>query len=89
MKYSCIVLEEDERSERLYQRLIAHLKDNLLTTDYSLTYDGAKVTKNKDISPTVEHLVQHWMELIHPVLPALVQCTFAFDLQKRSLKDLQ
>ena len=29
------------------------------------------------------------MELIHPGLAALVQCTFAFDLQKMSLKDLQ
>ena len=55
MKYSSIVLEEDDRSDQLYQRLITNLQDNLLTTDSSLTYDGAKDTKNEDISPTVEH----------------------------------
>ena len=31
----------------------------------------------------------HWMELIHPGLPALVKRTFAFDLQRMPLKDLQ
>jgi hypothetical protein len=86
MKYSSIVLEENERPERL----IAHLQDNLLTTESPLTHDGEKVTKNEEISPTVERLVVlHWMELINPGLPALVQRTFAFDLQKMSLKDLQ
>ena len=29
------------------------------------------------------------MELLHPSLPALVQRTFAYDLQRRTLKDLQ
>ena len=29
------------------------------------------------------------MELIHPSLPALVQRTFAYDLQRMTLKDLQ
>ena len=84
------VLEDDERPEQLYQRLITHLKDNLLTINSSLTYDGAKVTKNKDTSPTVVFLVVlHWMEFIHPSLPALVQRTFSFDLETMSLKDLQ
>ena len=33
--------------------------------------------------------VLRWMELLHPSLPALVQRTFAYDLQRRTLKDLQ
>ena len=90
MKYSAIVWEENERPERLYQRLIAHLQDNLLTSDSTLLHDGAKPTQNEDLSPTTERLaVLHWMELIHPGLPALVQRTFAHDLQKMTLKDLQ
>ena len=39
-------------------------------------------TKDEDISPTIERLaILRWMELIHPSLPALVQHTFAYDLQ--------
>ncbi len=74
MKYSAIKLEEGERPERLYQRLIAHLQDNTLTKDSPLMYNGDKVSTAETISPTVERLaVLRWMELIHPGLPALVQ----------------
>lgn len=90
MKFSTIVWEEGERPERLYQRILAHLQDNMLTKDSKLKHDGVQVTKNEDISPTVERLaVLRWMELIHPSLPALVQRTFAYDLQRMTLKDLQ
>ena len=90
MKFSTIVWEEGERPERLYQRILAHLQDNLLTTGCKLKHDGVTVSQDEDISPTVERLaVLRWMELIHPNLPALVQRTFAYDLQRMTLKDLQ
>ena len=42
------------------------------------------------MSPTVERIaVLKWMELINPSLPSLVARTFANDLQKMTLKDLQ
>ena len=89
-KLSSIVWEDNECPERLYQRLIAHLQDNLFCKDSPLHNDGVKVTVSEEISPTVEHpSVLCWMELIHPGLPALVQHTFAYDLQRMSLKDLQ
>ena len=35
------------------------------------------------MSPTVKRIaVLRWIELIHPNLPALVQRTFAYDLQR-------
>ncbi len=36
MKFATIVWEDGERPERLYQRIIAHLQDNLLVQDSSL-----------------------------------------------------
>ena len=90
MKFSSITWEEGERPERLYQRVLAHLQDNLLQKDGKLKHDGVDVTADEVISPTVERLaVLRWMELLHPQLPQLVQRTFACDLQRMTLKDLQ
>ena len=80
----------DERPERLYQRLIAHVQDNLLKKESPMKYDGQDISENEVMSPTTYRLiVLRWMELIHPDLPALVIRTFAHDLETRSLKDLQ
>ena len=90
MKFSELSWEEGERPERLYQRVLAHLQDNLLTSGCRLKHDGVAVTSDEVISPTVERLaVLRWMELIHPSLPSLVARTFAYDLQRMTLKDLQ
>ena len=90
MKYSSISWEEGERPERLYQRILAHLQDNLLQNGSKLKHDGNIPTTDEELSPTVERLaVLRWMELIHPSLPALVQRTFAYDLQRMTLKDMQ
>lgn len=90
MTYSTISREEGERPERLYQRVVAHLQDNLLQTSTSMTYEGNEVTTDEVMSPTVYRLaVLRWMELIHPKLPQLVARTYANDLQTKTLKDLQ
>ena len=90
MKFTSITWEDGERPERLYQRILARLQDNLLRKDSKLKHDGVTPTHDEDISPTVERLaVLRWMELIHPSLPVLVQRTFAFDLQRMTLKDIQ
>lgn len=90
MKFSNISWEEGERPERLYQRVLAHLQDNLLRKDSKLKHDGVVVPVDEDMSPTVERLaVLRWMELLHPSLPTLVQRTFAYDLQRMTLKDIQ
>jgi hypothetical protein len=62
----------------------------IIRKDTKLKHDGATVTVDKDMSPTVERLaVLKWMELLHPNLPVLVQSTFAYDLQRMTLKDIQ
>ena len=90
MKLANIRLEANERYEKFYHRILAHVQDNLLTTDSPLQYDGEKVDKDEVMGPTLERwVVLLWMQLIHEELPALVQRTFAYDLQRRTLKDLQ
>ncbi|KAK6194704.1 hypothetical protein SNE40_000287 [Patella caerulea] len=90
MKFAEIAWETGERPEKLYQRVVAHLQDNLLRQDSQLVHDGETPVRNEIMSPTVERLaVLKWMELIHPGLPALVKRTFAYDLQRMTLKDMQ
>lgn len=90
MKFSSITWQDGERPERLYQRILAHLQDNLLCSGSRLKHNDATPSANEEISPTVERLaVLRWMELLHPSLPSLVQRTFARDLQRMTLKDLQ
>ena len=90
MRFSNITWEEGERPERLYQRVLAHLQDNLLQKGGKLKHDGVDITADEVISPTVERLaVLRWMELLHPQLPQLVARTFAYDLQRMTLKDIQ
>ena len=90
MKLCSIKMEDKERPERLYQRILAHLQDNLLKKDGKLKHDGTPVGQDEDISPTVERLaVLRWMEIIDPDLPAHVARAFAHDLQSMTLKDLQ
>ena len=90
MKFSSITWEEGERPERLYQRVLAHLQDNLLTKGGTLKHDGVVPESDEFLSPTVERLaVLRWMELLHPRLTQLVARTFAYDLQRMTLKDIQ
>ena len=42
---------EGERYETLYRRLVAHVEDNLLTTDSGIVHDGAAITQNEEMSP--------------------------------------
>lgn len=90
LKLSLIRQEEGERPERLYQRILAHIQDNMLCKDSTLLHDGEKVSADEEISPTVERLaVLRWLEVLDPDLPAHISRSFAHDLQTKTLKDLQ
>ena len=81
---------EKERPEHFYRCVLSYVKDNLLRADSQVQHNKAVLTKDEDISPTVEQMtVLHWLELIDERLPMLVARTFATDLETRSLKDLQ
>ena len=90
LKLSCIKLNEGERYESFFQRIMSHLYDNLLTSDSGITFDGVPVTANEEMSPTVERLaVFLWLRLIDERLPSYVSRVYSHDLQYKSVKDLQ
>lgn len=82
--------KDDERYETFYQRIIAHLEDNLLTVTSRLQHDGEVPTVDEVMSPTTERLaVYMWLSLIDQRLPAYIARVFAHDLQTKTLKDIQ
>lgn len=90
LKLSSIKQEEGERYETLYQRIVAHLEDNLLRVDSGLLHDGEDITANEELSPTSERLAVYlWLVLIDERLPNYISRVYAHDLQKVTLKDLQ
>ena len=90
LKLSEIKMEEGERYETFYQRIIAHIEDNLLTVSSGLMFDGEEPTDDEELSPTAERLgVYLWLTKIDERLPAFVGRIYAHDLQSKSLKDIQ
>lgn len=88
--FYAIAWEAQERPERLYRRLRAHIADNLLKADGSIAHDGQVPKVDENLSPTTERLiVLRWLELLHPGLPNLIKRHYASQLQKQSLKELQ
>ena len=90
LKLHTITRKEEERYETLFQRIMAHLDDNLLTVASGLQHDGAVVAQDEIMSPTTERLaVFMWLQLIDRRLPAYVSRVYAHDLSSKSLKDIQ
>ena len=81
---------DKECPECLYRRLLSHLQDNLLKKGAKLKHNDKTPTRDEFLCLTVERLaVLRWKELIDPRLPQLVVRTFAYDLQRMTLKDIQ
>ena len=73
LKLSEIKKEENERYETFYQRIMAHIEDNLLTISSGLLFDGATPKADEELSPTAERLgVYLWLTKIDERLPAFV-----------------
>ncbi len=90
LKLYAIKREAEERYETLYQRILAHLEDNLLTVESGIHHDGAVLTADEVVTPTVERIaVFLWLNLIDSRLPAYISRVYAHDLQSKSLKDVQ
>ena len=90
LKLSKIRRKEGERYETLFQRIIAHLEDNLLTIESNIIHDGETPTVDETLSPTAERLAVYlWMTLIDNRLPDFVARQYAHDLQTKSIKEIQ
>lgn len=90
LKLSTIKFKEGERYEAFFQRIMAHLYDNLLSSDSNLTFDGEPYRTNEEMSPSTERLAVYlWLHFIDDRLPMYVARVYAHDLQTKSLKDMQ
>ena len=90
LKLALIQRKDGERYETLYQRILAHLDDNLLTTTCGLTHDGAAPTVDEELSPMTERLAVYiWLQLVDQRLPSHVARVYAHELQSMSMKDIQ
>ena len=90
MSLSNIKRKDDERYETFYQRIVAHLEDNLVTIASGLHHDGQPADADEVMSPTTERLAVYlWLTLIDQRLPAYVVRVFLHDLQRKTLKDIQ
>ena len=85
-----IKLEPGERSEDLYQRLVAFVDDNLLTTAGGITHHGDAITEDEELSPSLENfVVLTWLRLLHTDLPRLVKQRYGTDLRSRTLASIK
>jgi hypothetical protein len=85
-----IKLENDERHEDLYQRIAAFFEDNLLKKDAGITHLDENITKDEDMSPTLENVVVYlWLNLINKDLPKLVKQRYGTELRSRTLASIK
>ena len=56
LKVASLRLNEGERYESFYQRIMSHLYDNLLSVDSGIVFDGECFTADEEMSLTFERL---------------------------------
>ena len=89
LDFADIRLENDEKPEDLYQRLMAFVEDNLLKTT-GLTHHESQLDEDEELSPTLENIVVlTWLKLIHPELPKLVKQRYGTELRSRTLSSIK
>ena len=90
LDFADIHLDNDERPEDLFQRLVAFVEDNLLKQNGGITHHGETPTSDEDMSPTLENLiVLHWLKLTHPDLPRLVKQRYGTELRSKTLASIK
>ena len=90
LKLATIKHKDGERYESFFQRIMAHLYDNLLCPGSALQFDGEVYNQTEQMSPSTERLgVFLWLHYIDERLPMYVARAYSHDLQKMSLKDIQ
>ena len=84
-----IKLEDGERHEALYQRLVAFIDDSLLNNGGGIKHHGND-PDDEEMTPTLENLiVLIWLKLIHPELPAEVKQRYGTELRSTTLASIK
>ena len=89
LDFANLHLEADERSEDLFQRLMAFVEDNLLRAN-SMSHNVETTNEDKKLTPTLENfIVLTWLKLIHPDLPKLVKQRYGTEIRSRTLASIK
>ena len=89
MDFANLHLEADERSEDLFQRLMAFVEDSLLRAN-SMSHNVETTNEDEELTPTLENfIVLTWLKLIHPDLPKLVKQRYGTEIRSRTLASIK
>ena len=81
-----IKLEANESREGLWERMFSFIEDQLLTKDGEVKHEGATITTNEELTPTLLNvLITTWLHVINPALPSLIKQRFATQLRSCTL----
>ena len=90
LDFNNLHLEPGERPEDLHQRLLGFMDDNLLKANGSIRHHGENVTKDEELTPTLQNvIVITWVRLVHPDLPALIKQLYGTELRSQTLASLK
>lgn len=85
LNFNDIHLCSNDRSEDLYQRLLAFIDDNLIKRQKGMNLD-----EDEQMSPTVENLiVLTWLRLMNPSLPQLVNQRYGTELRFQTMASIK
>lgn len=85
LNFNDIYLRSNDRSEDLYQRLLAFIDDNLIKRQKNMNLD-----EDEEMSPTVENLiVLTWLRLMNPSLPQLVNQRYGTELRFQTMASIK
>ena len=90
LDFADLKLKPGERPEDLYQRIVAFVEDNLLTTESGISHHDEEPNDDEELTPMVENMiVVTWLRLVHPELPALVKQRYGTELRNQTLASIK
>ena len=88
--FADITLKPGEKTEDLYQRIVAFVEDSLLTAESGITHHEEEPDEDEELTPMVENMiVLTWLRLIHPSLPSLVKQRYGTELRDKTLASIK
>ena len=90
LDFTDLRLEQVERPEDLYQRIVAFVEDNLLLKGSSIKHHGEASEEDEEMTPSFENIITlTWLKLIHGELPKLVKQRYGTELRSRTLATIK
>ena len=90
LDWADISLKPGERPEELYQRLLAFVDDNLMTSDGGVKHLNEDIAEDEETTPSLEnYVVVWWLKILHKDLPKLVKQRYGTELRTNSIASIK